>query len=152
MPGENGLEFLDYLQEIGHGASKIILTAYEEFEYATWAMRAEAMDYLLKPVEDEQLNKVLEKAVRIQTENRLKRQKLNEWEKQKFINREIFFEEIVNGIIEESGRVLQKEADLRKIGMSVNTVYLPVLFCLKKWPAFFEDYDQKLRYFSIKTH
>lgn len=151
MPGENGLEFLDYLQEIGHGASKIILTAYEEFEYATWAMRAEAMDYLLKPVEDEQLNKVLEKAVRIQTENRLKRQKLNEWEKQKFINREIFFEEIVNGIIEESGRVLQKEADLRKIGMSVNTVYLPVLFCLKKWPAFFEDYDQKLRYFIMKN-
>ena len=151
MPGENGLEFLDYLQEIRHGASRIILTAYEEFEYATWAIRAGAMDYLLKPVEEGQLNKVLEKAVRIQKENRVKKQKLNEWEKQKLINRELFFEEVVNGIIEENGRVLQREADLRKIDMQVNTNYFPVLFCLKKWPDFFREYDQKLRYFIMKN-
>ena len=151
MPGENGLELLDWLQEIGHGASRIILTAYEEFEYATWAMRAGSMDYLLKPVEDEQLNKVLEKAVKIQKENREKKKKLSGWENQKIINREIFFEEIVNGIMEENSRALQKEAEFRKIGMEIHISYLPVLFCLKKWPPLLMEYDQKLRHFIMKN-
>lgn len=151
MPGGNGLEFLDWLQEIGHEASKIVLTAYEEFGYATWAMRAGSMDYLLKPVEDEELNKVLKRAVGIQKELSLKKQKLSGVKNRTAINRESFFEEIVNGIIEENGRALQREADVRKLGMPIDLPYLPVLFCLKKWPALFKEYDQKLRHFIMKN-
>lgn len=151
MPGGNGLEFLDWLQEREHTSCKIILTAYEEFGYATWAMRAGSMDYLLKPVEDEQLNKVLKKAVGIQKEIIRKKQILSGGKNQMIRNREIFFEEIVNGIIEESGRVLQREADFRKIGMEIDLSYLPLLFCLKKWPPLLMEYDQKFRHFIMKN-
>ena len=151
MPGGNGLEFLDWLQERKHTASKIVLTAYEEFGYATWAMRAGSMDYLLKPVEDEQLNQVLKKAVDIQKEQIRKKQTLNDGKNQMMTNREIFFEEIVNGIIEENGRMLQKEADFRKIGMEIHVTYMPVLFCLKKWPSLLAEYDQKFRHFIMKN-
>lgn len=151
MPGGNGLEFLDWLQEKKHTASKIVLTAYEEFGYATWAMRAGSMDYLLKPVEDDQLNQVLKKAVDIQKEQIRKKQTLSGGKKQMMANRELFFEEIVNGIIGENGRVLQREADFRKIKMEINVTYLPVLFCLKKWPPLLAEYDQKFRHFIMKN-
>ena len=55
MPQMDGLEMLRVLREEGCGAYVIILTAYDQFEYAQSALRLGAVDYLLKPFHDGEL-------------------------------------------------------------------------------------------------
>jgi two-component system, response regulator YesN len=61
MPGMDGLEAARLARE-KYPATKIaIVSAYEKFDYAQQALRAGAVDYLLKPVRPEQLEAFLEK-------------------------------------------------------------------------------------------
>ena len=55
MPQMDGLEMLRALREEGCAAYVIILTAYDQFEYAQSALRLGAVDYLLKPFHDGEL-------------------------------------------------------------------------------------------------
>lgn len=52
MPKMDGIEMLRQLRERGCRAPAIILTAYDSFEYARSAMRLGAVDFLLKPFHD----------------------------------------------------------------------------------------------------
>lgn len=66
MPGLTGLEVAEQLIEIlpSHGPRPAIIfcTAYDE--HALTAFKVEAVDYLLKPIRKEDLNKALQKAQR----------------------------------------------------------------------------------------
>lgn len=60
MPRMDGIEMLTRLREEGCGAAVVILTAYGDFEYAQQALRLGAVDYLLKPFHDGELEKVVQ--------------------------------------------------------------------------------------------
>ena len=56
MPVMTGLELLKALRtELKHDAYFVILSGYAEFGYAQEALRYECTDYILKPVEKDQL-------------------------------------------------------------------------------------------------
>lgn len=55
MPRMDGLEMVRRLREEGNGARVIILTAYSDFAYAQSAVKLGAVDYLLKPFHDGEL-------------------------------------------------------------------------------------------------
>lgn len=67
MPQMDGIEMLRSLREQGCKAHVIILTAYDNFTYAQSALRLGAVDYLLKPFHDGDLENAI-----IQLQNRLK--------------------------------------------------------------------------------
>jgi len=52
MPQMDGLELVRQLRERGNNVWVIILTAYDSFDYAQSALRLGAVDYLLKPFHD----------------------------------------------------------------------------------------------------
>jgi len=60
MPKMDGLEMLKALRENGSDASVIILTSYSSFEYARTALRLGAVDFLLKPYHDGELEAAIE--------------------------------------------------------------------------------------------
>jgi YesN/AraC family two-component response regulator len=51
MPGVNGLDAASAILEKNAAACIVIVTAYDEFEYARTALRAGVSDYLLKPLD-----------------------------------------------------------------------------------------------------
>ena len=59
MPKMDGIEMLQKLREQGFTAPAIILTAYDSFEYARSAMRLGAVDFLLKPFHDGELEQAV---------------------------------------------------------------------------------------------
>ena len=59
MPRLSGLELADKVLALGLGTRVIFLTSYAEFDYAREALRLQAVDYLLKPVEEEELARVM---------------------------------------------------------------------------------------------
>lgn len=61
MPGYTGLELLEKLREKGLGLKVVFITGYADFEYAQSALRLGAFDYLLKPIDEDKLDEVLER-------------------------------------------------------------------------------------------
>lgn len=59
MPQMDGIEMLEQLRKMGNNAYVIILTAYDSFAYAQTALRLGAVDYLLKPFHDGDLEKAV---------------------------------------------------------------------------------------------
>ena len=59
MPQMDGLEMLRRLRERGNNVYTIILTAYDSFEYAQTALRLGAVDFLLKPFRDGELEEAV---------------------------------------------------------------------------------------------
>lgn len=55
MPHVNGLEFLEKIKEELPDAKLLILSGYDDFEYAVQGMRLGVSDYLLKPLDTELL-------------------------------------------------------------------------------------------------
>ena len=59
MPRMDGIEMLRRLRERGNMAYVIILTAYDSFSYAQSALRLGAVDFLLKPFHDGELEQAV---------------------------------------------------------------------------------------------
>ena len=88
MPGFDGLTLLEKLAEKEIDLLVVYISGYAEFEYAQRACRLGAFDYLLKPVEQEKMNGVLQRM----------EEKLCEAEKEK---RDLFQKEKSHSVIEK---------------------------------------------------
>lgn len=62
MPGMDGLEMTEYIKKESPGTQIIIITGYQEFEYAQRALALGVNDLVLKPVRNEDMEKKIKKA------------------------------------------------------------------------------------------
>lgn len=60
---EYGYELINWLKGIGVKSNYIMMSGYDEFEYACEAIRCGAQDYLLKPIERQKLQARIEQIV-----------------------------------------------------------------------------------------
>lgn len=63
MPGMSGLELIAVINESWHNIKCILLSGYSDFEYAKTAIKHDAVDYLLKPADDDELLQAVHMAV-----------------------------------------------------------------------------------------
>ncbi len=63
MPGMDGLQLTEHIKSKFPETKVIIITGYQEFEYAKKAVSLGVIDLVLKPIDNSLLMKVLEKAV-----------------------------------------------------------------------------------------
>jgi len=89
MPRMTGLELLEKIRtEKISDAFFIILTGFKDFSYIQTALRFECMDYLLKPVEKQELTKVIRKINQVANE-RVEAEKSREDMEQAFMARNL---------------------------------------------------------------
>ena len=65
MPELNGVEAAEQIRSMDEDCVIVFLTAYDEFSYAKRAIVIRALDYLLKPCDEEELTAVMEEAMRL---------------------------------------------------------------------------------------
>lgn len=63
MPDMDGLAFAREVRKRWPKIEVIVITGYDEFEYARQGIRVGAADFILKPVDDAELQKALEKII-----------------------------------------------------------------------------------------
>lgn len=63
MPGLNGLDTLQKLMQINPQLQAVMLSGYNDFEYARTALKYGAKEYLLKPVISKELFEVLDRVI-----------------------------------------------------------------------------------------
>lgn len=115
MPGMDGVEFLRRVEEEHPDLFTIVISGFNDFEYTRQAIRSRVVDYLLKPVNRQDLNQALRKAIGV-----LEARRESESE---FISRNIALnmslpklkENIYLSVIEGGFKVKNNEAFLRLI-------------------------------------
>ena len=65
MPGISGLEAAHRIRQSGSPCMILFLTAFDKFEYAREAITLRAMDYLLKPYQEQELILTVEEALHL---------------------------------------------------------------------------------------
>lgn len=112
MPGLTGLELAKKVHELEYPTKFIILTGYEEFEYAREAMKYGIRHYLLKPCREEQIKEsILEVKKECLEAKRMKLVENQHTSMMKTICRDAMFHMILEGISfeqEEEWNVLKE--------------------------------------------
>lgn len=62
LPGINGIEMLEKARDMGFFFEAVIITGYGQFDYAKRAIGLEAVDYILKPIDEQKLLEAIRKA------------------------------------------------------------------------------------------
>lgn len=115
MPGMNGMSFLEQIKAKHPEISVILLTAYGTVENAVKAMKLGAFHYLTKPVNLEELEFLIKKA--------LTQQSLREENRE--LRREIYRDRFDEGeIIARSGKMKQVLATADQVAQTRSTVLL----------------------------
>lgn len=65
MPGLDGIKMIECLKEAGVDSEFIIITGFGEFEYAHKAVKLGVRDFLVKPIDDEDLELALTNTCRV---------------------------------------------------------------------------------------
>lgn len=63
MPDENGMELMKWLQDYDQRVIKMLVSCYEEFSYVVEAMHYGVFNYLVKPIDLQELQRVMKEAV-----------------------------------------------------------------------------------------
>ncbi|MEC0231620.1 response regulator [Paenibacillus alba] len=77
MPLMDGITFVQKLRELSEDCTVLMVTGYQDFEYARSLMRVGVSDYILKPINYEELENSIRKLA-----NEIKEKKLNQQEEQ----------------------------------------------------------------------
>ena len=130
MPGLNGLELISELARTQPERKIVVSSGYNDFDYARTAMRYGVKDYLLKPVDENELNQVLN---RIKNEIREKeRQKLERESRQKQYEKvlPVIYEAFLNKLISRNNMTVENirsEAEKYGIDLSGDTFTVCVI-------------------------
>ena len=81
MPGIDGLNFISEAMKVLQNSKFIIISGYDDFNYAKRAISLQVIDYILKPIDSESLINSIQKAIALLEEERLKkdREVKKEW-------------------------------------------------------------------------
>ncbi|WP_242850179.1 response regulator transcription factor [Clostridium polynesiense] len=64
MASLTGLQLIEALKEKGVGSEFIVISAYGEFEYAQNAIKLQVQNYILKPINDEEMEMTIKKTIK----------------------------------------------------------------------------------------
>lgn len=154
MPFLNGLELIKKIKDIDKNFIIIIVTGYDEFKYTHEALKLKVFDYLLKPINKEDLNNIILKALQELNKDNERKNYITWANRQLNENlnslRENFFNNLISGNIKELN--VKKEMNFFKIklGDNIGIIIIKVIEKLntevisKKW-------DRPLLNFAIKN-
>lgn len=107
MPLMDGITFVQKLREINEACKVLMVTGYQDFEYARSLMRVGVSDYILKPINYEELENCIRKLAYEIRENKVtKQQEQQKWGKMKNLAYEKILQDVLMNYTEISTHTL----------------------------------------------
>lgn len=126
MPGVNGLDAADSIRKIDKEAVILFITAFDEFDYAKRAISVRALEYLLKPVSENELVTNLEEAIWLTEKNEKRKPVLKADLKEKH-HENIKMNAVADNIREFIAKHYKEDISLQDVAGSMN--YSDAYFC-----------------------
>ena len=152
MPGCSGIDIIREIHAKGLPVKVIFISAYQEFSYAHDAVKYGAIDYLVKPVNKNQFEQVVLKAISLihqQTEGALNRERLVHYEQKK---RTDTIEELLDRIMDGDMVAVRQLEELGVVAVSrFVTVCLAEIDRLSDDSNRWEEREKRLLDFAISN-
>ena len=149
MPFMNGLELSKLIKKEMPLTEIIILSGFEEFEYAKEAIKLGVAQYLTKPISGDELLKELDllsaKIEENKREREIREKYLSEMKEDTVNERKVFFEKLVRAA-EPAAKLIQSAEDLN---MNLSAVVYSIMLC-KAFVHTHSQYEFSQRLVSIE--
>lgn len=147
MPMGSGLDLITWVREQYPQTECIFLTAHEDFDYARTAIKLGSFDYLVQPIQYDELEKVVARAIeKIQLTSRKEALSVlgSYWQDNARNVREGFWANILVGNYPQNAAKLDAQADQLGIEIDSTARYLPVLVNIIRRQILLSDWDDDL--------
>lgn len=144
MPGESGLELLEWIRVQNIQLEALFLTSYAEFAYAKKAIELKSLEYYLKPVDEDALSKGIASAVmRCREYKKILASHTNLME-------EHFWLDVTNGLFEkEPDKITDR---ILKDGLNFTGEHHFVVVCFRFLPVLNRNIDEYLHSYEGKIN
>ncbi len=151
MPNVHGTELVELITSFDPGIKVIVISGYTDFNYIQHTLRHGGLDYITKPINEEQLNQALAKAIeRIEEEKRAAVSKKRLRRLSPIYLNQLLQDSLDSGTLsEESGARLSDEFQLER-GMEIRIITVDFEGVQKVLGDQFSN-DKKLLFFSIRN-
>ncbi|MBP3962782.1 response regulator transcription factor [Paenibacillus lignilyticus] len=158
MPDSNGLDLVGWVREHNTSIVPVFLTGHADFAYAQQAIRLGSYEYLLKPVNYDQLRSVMVK-VQERVEELRKVEQFDErfqtyeklWEKQKPLLTERFWQDILGQRLIPTADNLLQQLPAYNVTFAPNTWILPILLSVEMWSKEFNLRDEEIMEYALRN-
>ena len=103
MPSLSGLDMIKKVTESSLPVHFIVISGYKYFEYAQTALKFGVKDYLLKPIDEDELNKILKKVCEEEEKKRGQKQHISVLEKNLKSSKHILHRELMEQAFRDQG-------------------------------------------------
>lgn len=157
MPDEDGLSLVGWVKEHSPWTESLFLTCHSEFAYAKKAINLGSFDYLLKPVDKEELLSAVSGMILAIREkeaylsyNEMYQKYLNLWQKEKPKRVERFWQDLLSRRILSFGDSLERELAEAGVELKVHARVLPILISIEEWNKPLNPRDQEIMDYAVK--
>jgi two-component system response regulator YesN len=147
MPMGNGLELISWVRQNHPRTECIFLTSHEDFAYARSAIKLDSFDYLIQPVQYEELAQVISRAIAKISQN-TQQATLSQlgryWQDNARSVRENFWTSILLGNYSINSIRLETQAEQLGITVAPPAQYLPMLINIIRRQVLLSEWDDDL--------
>lgn len=119
MPFLDGLSFIDAIKNASPSTEVIVISGYDDFDYARKAIRLGVFAYLLKPVHEEAFFDALER-VKLHMRKKRDTEQYLQWAKDKFEkNKELLISNFLRGVVTGSYEESEIEQEMKFLGIVI---------------------------------
>lgn len=102
MPGMDGIAFIEQAKRLDEQLHFVIISGYSDFDYAKRAIQLGVFDYLLKPVEDDELIGILTKIMTKIEQRRIRREELARLRDETNVSRETLRQHYMTKMLQQA--------------------------------------------------
>ncbi|MFB9280178.1 response regulator [Cohnella cellulosilytica] len=151
MPVMDGIEFLGELRRFDPDAEVIMMTGYQDFSYVRSVIRYEVKDYILKPIDYEELAETIRRLADAVRERSLERSSLQqEWKQMLHLVYEKALYDRIADLDGSAGGPLFKLGELQEEHLAFAMMLVDVADYSKR-ERFWDDKERKLWNFAINN-
>jgi Response regulator containing CheY-like receiver domain and AraC-type DNA-binding domain len=158
MPSETGIDLLEWVNEHSPQTETIFLTGHADFRYAQQAIQLSSFDYLLKPIDHEQLKACVRKALekirqREQEAEFLKTYEYyyEQWNRQLPLLVERFWQDVIHHRLSPTPGQLEPMLKLYGMELSADSPVLPILISVEEWKQDWSARDEEIMTYALKN-
>jgi two-component system response regulator YesN len=149
MPKGSGLDLLKWVREHYSTTEAIFLTCHSDFSYAKQALQLKSFNYLLKPVDYQELEEVIKEALtKIKKEQEAKlveKSYLQLKETHQSVLKERFWLDLIQQVVPSRVDKIEEHMKLHHLSYPESTTFLPILFHVQRWKKELSVHEEKVR-------
>ena len=151
MPQGSGLELLEWINVNHRGICCIFMTCHADFSYAQRALHLGSFEYILKPLDFENLENVLNNAITRVAQFRQLETANTFWNQGKAAVEKQFWRKLFIGDIVADDENIASYISRHQLDIPVDGLFLPVFISPKRFPSDMSAEDIKLFSFALRN-